>query len=294
METIKQHYLRIYARDQNILSIACITNVTSFSPIIDGFDLLVLIVVRNLDNEQSTHHYIKDGWRIQERRIAPAEFEQWIVVGENRNIIQWVLQGEIMLDRECYMENIRHRLLEFPEEIREKKLLFEFILFLKSYLQSKQYIEEGHILDAYSNILEALRHWARIAIIETGHHPEVTVWSQVRKLNPGVYKLFEELTSSPETMEQRVKLVLLASEFSIMAKMEQCCAVLLRILESREEPWSIEELRNLPQLKELHSEFGLLLNKMVHKSLIREVVVTDDQEFDVMELKYTFVEKMHN
>lgn len=113
---------------------------------------------------------------------------------------------------------MRHRILEFPADLREHKLLVEFSLFLRKYLQSKEYILDEHLLDAYNNILEALHHWARIVIIEDGYHPEITVWRQIRAINPGVYKLYEELTMSKETLKQRVQLVLLACEFSVMSK----------------------------------------------------------------------------
>ena len=96
----------------------------------------------------------------------------------------------------------------------------EFSLFISKFIQSKEYLAEEHYLDAYSNILESLHHWARIVIIEENHYPELTVWRQVRLINPGVDKLYEELTLSSETLRQRVELVILACEFSVMSKMK--------------------------------------------------------------------------
>lgn len=191
------------------------------------------------------------------------------------------------MDQDLYLKGLGHQLLEYPENLREQKLFFEFTLFLKSYLQCKQYIKEGHVLDAFSNILDALHHWARIVIVEEGFHPESTVWAHIRRINPGVYKLYEELTQSKETLEQRVQLVLLACEFSVMSKMERCCAMLTRILASENKLWSPDELKAHPELGGITIELASLLNKMAQKSLIKEVAVTVDQDMSLLELKYT-------
>jgi hypothetical protein len=215
------------------------------------------------------------------------DLELWLFNGDNRNIIYWILQGEIILDQGTYLESLRHRLLEFPDLLKEQKLLMEFSLFLSKFIQSKEYLAEGHNLDAYSNILEALHHWARIVIIEEDNHPELTVWRQVRTINPGVYKLYEELTLSSETLRQRVELVILACEFSVMSKMESCCKLLLRILEGRETPWQIAEIQSHIDLHHLRINTSLLLNKLVKKSLVREVAIAMDDTFSELELRYT-------
>jgi hypothetical protein len=183
---------------------------------------------------------------------------------------------------------MRSRLSEYPEELRRKELIVEFDRFLKSFVQSKQYLQDGHMLDAYSNILDALRHWARIAIIEEGYHPEVLVWAQVRKINPGVYKLYEELTCNHESLQKRIQLVVLACDFSVMSKMELCCSVLLDVLRSREEAWSLQELMQIQELTDLELDLSLLLGKLVRKSLIREVVESESGRPSLLlRLKYT-------
>ena len=248
-----------------------------------------LIVTNDLSLNNHTTNYIRDDSRIQERWIDPASIEQWIRQGVNRNILHWLLKGEILLDQNTYLEGLRHRILEFPGDLREHKLLIEFSHFLRKYLQSKEYILDDHILDAYNNILEALHHWARIVIVEDGYHPEITVWRQIRAINPGVYKLYEELTMSKETLKQRVQLVLLACEFSVMSKMERCCEAFIQILRDNEQPLSSDELQQHSQLVEVKSELPLLLNKLVKKGLIKEVAVIIDEQTSEIELRYTSV-----
>ncbi|MGO4270473.1 nucleotidyltransferase-like protein [Paenibacillus sp. TAF58] len=285
----KEQFLLKFRNDQRIISVMAVDNPKQLPSLTDGFDTLLLIVTNDLSLNNHTTNYIRDDSRIQERWVDPSSIEQWIRHGSNRNILHWLLKGEILLDQDTYLEGLRHRILEFPGDLREHKLLVEFSHFLRKYLQSKEYILDEHLLDAYNNILEALHHWARIVIIEDGYHPEITVWRQIRAINPGVYKLYEELTMSKETLKQRVQLVLLACEFSVMSKMERCCEAFIQILRENEQPLSTDELQQHSQLVELRAELPLLLNKLVKKGLIKEVAVLIDEENSEIELRYTSV-----
>lgn len=286
MESVKQYWVERLRQDEAVISVSVVDNPSMFSSVTDGFDILLLVVSHDNERTHQQIHYIKDNLRIQERWISPDALEQWILHGEHRNLIYWILKGEILLDRNTYLESLRHKVLEFPLELREHKLLIEFSKFLRCYLQSKEYILNEHCLDAYNKILKALHHWARIVIIESGSHPEVTVWRQVRTINPGIYKLYEELTLSNETLKQRVQLVLLACEFSVMSKMENCCKLLIDLLASREEAWSLQELQQVPKLADVKADLPLLMRKLVKKSLAKEVIFTIDPELSVLELRY--------
>ncbi|OCT14690.1 hypothetical protein A8709_10950 [Paenibacillus pectinilyticus] len=285
----KEQLLLKFRNDPRIISVMAVDNPKQLPSLTDGFDTLLLIVTNDLSLNNHTTNYIRDDSRIQERWTDPNSIEQWIRHGVNRNILHWLLKGEILLDQNTYLEGLRHRILEFPGDLREHKLLIEFSHFLRKYLQSKEYILDDHILDAYNNILEALHHWARIVIVEDGYHPEITVWRQIRAINPGVYKLYEELTMSKETLKQRVQLVLLACEFSVMSKMEHCCEAFIQILRESDQPLSSDELQQHSQLVEVKSELPLLLNKLVKKGLIKEVAVIIDDQTSEIELRYTSI-----
>ncbi|WP_281889629.1 nucleotidyltransferase-like protein [Paenibacillus sp. YYML68] len=292
MHNFIEQRLEVIREHNAIVSVLAVHKPSLYSAVTDGFDCLLLVVTRQDGQAQRHHvHYIKDNFRIQERWITPEALEEQIVHGVERSFIYWVLKGEILLDRETFLEGLRHRMLEFPEEIRDQKLLIEFSRFLRCYMRSKDYLSEEHLLDAYHDILEALHHWARIAIIEAGFHPEVTVWSQVKQINHGIYKLYEELTLSKETLKQRVELVLLACEFSVMSKMAACCKPLLQQLGSRSEAWSLEELQQCPQLTDVRNELPLLLNKLVKKTLAKEVIAAADPELSSLELRYQDVKQ---
>lgn len=291
MESAKLEFKKSWAADSRVVGIIAVQQSYPCSAFIDEFDLLLLIVFRDgavecVSERRRLHHYIKGDCRVLEKRIDLKSLNRWIASGQNRNVVQWLLQGEIIYDEERVLEHLREELTGFGSLLQEQKLFTEFSLFLRKYLESKQHMHEGHTLDAYSNILEALHHWARIAVIEEGAHPETMVWKQVRQYNSGIYKLYEELTLSPETLEQRVKLVLLACEFSVMSKMKQCCTLLLKIIQSRPEPWSASELCSHPMLNHLHAETSLVLRKLAKRSLIQEVQAADLSDRSCLEIKY--------
>ncbi|SDX43890.1 nucleotidyltransferase-like protein [Paenibacillus sp. CF384] len=287
MEHIKAYFKTIFEHNEALISLAAIDNPVPYNPMIDGLDLLLLVVSTQNDPNRGIEHVRIGEDRVQIRTVSPVMLEQWTTGGENRSIIQWLVRGEILVDRDNYLFNLRESLLSFPASLRGQKELVEFSHFIRSYLQAKQDLQDNNLLDAYSNVLTALHHWAHIAFIEEGVHPELTVWRQMRRFNPGIYKLYEELTISPESLEKRVQLVLLACEFSVMSKMKSSCGLLFSILGSREEPWSVMELQTHPHLKDLHMDLSLLLQKLVMRGYIREVAympLLGDTE--ALELRY--------
>ncbi|QJD84304.1 nucleotidyltransferase-like protein [Cohnella herbarum] len=281
-------YLERLGQEEGLVSLLLVANPFSYQPLIDGMDRLALIVTTVSNHDKETEHWIWRDARIQVRRVTPDKLERWIVNSPNRNVIYWLVQGEILIDRDNYLTNLRERLMEWSPLIREQKLLSEFSQFVRSYLQAKQDLRDGQVLDAYSNVLASLHYWAHIALVEEGMHPELTVWEQMRRVNPGIYKLFEELTTSGETLEQRVQLVLLACEFSMLNKMASSCSLLIRLIESRSESWAPSELLQHPDLAGLSLELSVLLQKLVSRGCIREVAKPSRYGLNgLLELRYT-------
>ncbi|WP_239618420.1 nucleotidyltransferase-like protein [Cohnella mopanensis] len=279
-------YLEQLGQEEGIVSLLLVANPFSYQPLIDGMDRLALIIT-NASTYKDSEHLIWNDARILVRRVTREKLESWIVSSPNRNVIYWLVQGEVLIDKDHYLTSLRDRLMEWSPHIREQKLLSEFSQFVRSYLQAKQDLRDGQVLDAYSNVLASLHYWAHIALVEEGMHPELTVWEQMRRVNPGIYKLFEELTTSGETLEQRVQLVLLACEFTILNKMESSCSLLIRLIGSRDESWSISELMKHPDLVGLSLEISVLLQKLVHRGSILEIAKPSHHFYNgILELRY--------
>ncbi|WP_336789243.1 nucleotidyltransferase-like protein [Paenibacillus sp. MMO-177] len=281
----KQYFIETYRSQLDVVGLAAVENPYPYNPLIEGLDVLVLVVRESGVNE-TTEHVCHHGTRIMVRTVDTGRLEQWIA-GRSGSVIQWMVRGEILMERDNYLTNIREQLMLFPDILREQKRFAEFSGFLRTYLQAKQDLEDNHILDAHSHVMAALHHWAHIVLIEEGHHPELTVWKQIRRVHPGVYKLYEELTASPESLEQRVRLVMLACEFTVMNKMKSCCSLLFEAISSRQEPWTICELQNYPPIQELHIDLSLVVQNLVKRAYVREVaVMPDNGDPDVLELRY--------
>ncbi|WP_228469596.1 nucleotidyltransferase-like protein [Paenibacillus sp. JNUCC31] len=239
--------------------------------LIQDFELLVL-VVHNTDQWMSSQvgHYKYGDLRYQMIYVSRNELQHNVITGDNNNILQCLIEGEIIWEADSALSNLREELTVFGTDLREQKLLHEFASFLRMYVEAKRYIQEGHVVDAYYNVLEALGNWARIVLIERGIYPDHAVWTHVQSLDRALWKLYQELTVSSETLEQRVELVLLACEFSVMSKMNDCSGLLLRVLGSRREPWSMEELVHHSQLRFVREDLPLILRKLVFRSIVKE------------------------
>ncbi|GIP35483.1 hypothetical protein J2TS4_46930 [Paenibacillus sp. J2TS4] len=190
------------------------------------------------------------------------------------------------MDRDKHMENLRRELMELPRTKKAQLLLVEFSRFLSRFFRSKEHFVNDHLLDAYSSVEEAMSHWARIVVIEHGGDIHGQIWEQVKRYNAGVHKLYEELILSEETLSQRVELVMLACEFSIVTQMESCCSILLELLNSRHQPWSAAEIRQHPSIAGLDVDISLLLGVLAKKTLIREVLIGGEMG-DPIQIKYT-------
>lgn len=245
---------------------------TSFqSALLHDFDMVVLVLHEEQEKERIVQHTIASGKRTQSVHIGLFALERAVMAGDNNELLTSLMAGEVIWDPKGILEDMRREILQFDGQLKERVLFMEFARFLHMYVKSKRYIEAGCTMDAYNCVLMALYHWARIEVSESGHFPEPAVWEQVKDLNTSVHKLYEELTISTETLEQRVELVLLACEFAIMSKMADCCVLLLSILSGRKESWSIKELLQHSGLCQLEAELPLLLRKLVSRSLIREI-----------------------
>lgn len=241
--------------------------------LLHDFDLIVLIVHEEQDTELAVEHTRIGDQPCQVLHVSIESLERLLIAGEKGDLVSCFMEGELVQDQGDRLFALRRDYIEFDKPLRDRKMLYEFSRFLCIYVDAKRYMQEGYVIDAYQCVLDSLKHWARIELIERGVLPDKAVWEQVKELNTAIHKLYEELTQSTETIRQRVELVLLACEFSVMSKMAECSVLLLQILKSRPQPWSIEELIMHPELRMLKNELPQVIRKLVNRSLVKETVV---------------------
>jgi hypothetical protein len=278
-------YLANYKSDSRVDGVVAVDCRGLQTQLVDEFDFLFLVILAD-ESAEVISHYKQGDLRIQEQRVTREGLERWMLTGANRNIMQWVLGGTIELDRSGWLTALREQWTLFPTPLRDKKLMIEFAAFLRVYTRCQEYLRTGQVMDAYSQVNAMLHHWARIYITEAGLHPEVMVWRQVYDINPGVYKMYQELQESDETLEQRVELVLLAIDFSIIRRITDCNQLLLQMMRSRDEAWAVHELQQQPQIAELEIDLNLILQKLVEKRVIQEVAVPLPNLSGIHEMRY--------
>ncbi|MCJ8014471.1 nucleotidyltransferase-like protein [Paenibacillus sp. KQZ6P-2] len=241
--------------------------------LLHDFDFIVLIVHEEQAAELAVEHTLIGDLPCQVLHVTIESLQRWLIAGEKGDLIRCFMEGELVHDQEGRLAMLRQEYIEFEQPLRDRKMLYEFSRFLSIYVEAKRYMQAGYVIDAYQCVLDSLKHWARIELIERGVLPDKAVWEQVKELNTAIHKLYEELTQSTETIQQRVELVLLACEFSVMSKMAECSVHLLQILRGRSKPWSIEELIHHPDLKMVRNELPLVMRKLVNRSLVKEFAV---------------------
>ncbi|WP_438494989.1 nucleotidyltransferase-like protein [Paenibacillus sp. IHBB 3054] len=276
--------------DENVLGAVTLRqkgNAPFQSALLHDFDMVVLMLHEDEEKERTITHTIAGDRRTQSVHVGLSALERAVMAGDNNELLTSLIAGDVIWDPKGILGDMRREIMQFQGTLRERVLFMEFARFLHMYVKSKRYLEANCTMDAYNCVLIALYHWARIEVSEAGFFPDPAVWEQVKSLNTPVHKLYEELTVSTETLDQRVELILLACEFALMSKMSDCCGLLLNILGSRKESWSIKELLQHSGLSQLEAELPLVLRKLVSRSLIREITSWADDAGDGHAVRYT-------
>ena len=93
------------------------------------------------------------------------------------------------------------------------------------------------------------------------------VWKQVKQLDPSIYKLYDEIVSSEETLEKRLELLFLASEFLIHSRTKEGAQHIVEVL-STKEFWTIQEIHEQEELKNYSVDLEVFIEFLVERGLI--------------------------
>ena len=249
-ETIMEDLIRpIYqewASHRNTLGILMIEKKGNNSAATDTFHIVLLVVTTDMTPPIFMKHYVSGEEKAALYAIDETKLNEWILFGSHRKVIDWIFNGKILFDRNDYIYQLRHRMKEFPEETRQLKMGIEFAKLVRRYMDGKAFFEADQLLDAYNHVIHALHHLARLAVIEQGFYPEVTVWSQVKQIDAQIYKLYEELISSEEPLQKRLEL----------------------LLREKEGAWSIAEIVQHPELSSYSVDLIIMLEYLVEKKVL--------------------------
>lgn len=289
MEDLLRPIYQERASQANTQGILMIEKKNPISPNTDKFDVILFMIVREQEIPLFVKHY-----EMQDKKAALyiatiEQLHEWISIGTNRRVIDWVINGKVLFDRNEFIHLLRGKLLDFPLEDRKLKIGIEFSKLIRRYLEGKDFFDSRHYLDAYNHIVHSLHHLARLAVIDHGFHPELTVWSQVKKIEPEIYKLYEELIAGDEPIDKRLELLFLASEFLIYSRTKTGAKHLLEAMVEKEDSWSYHELLHHSELSKYSVDLSVLVGYLVEKGYI-EVEQVETKGKGVYHRKYKVVE----
>jgi hypothetical protein len=267
MEDILRPIYQERASQLNTLGVLMVQKKQKLSHITDSFDVILLILVKEADQPLFIKHYTYYDKKAAMHIITEAQLQEWLLLGSNRKMFEWLHEAKIIFDRNEYVADLKTELREFPFNGRKIKMGLEFAKLIRRYVDGKALFEGHQFLDAYNHVVHSLHHLARLAVLENGLHPELTVWHQVKQIEPEIYKLYEELVHSEETLEKRLELLFLASEFMIHSRTTMGTVHLLEVLSSRK-VWLFNEIMSEPELIPYSVDLGVLLEYLIEKHLI--------------------------
>ena len=251
----------------------------------DTFDYILFVIVNEAEEPVFLKHYTYKNQKAALHIVHENQLKEWLLLGTNRKVVDWLQNGKILYDHNEYLNNLKTELREFPFYGRKIKIGIEFAKLIRRYMDGKAFFEDGHYLDAYNHVVHSLHHLARLEVIEQGFYPEVTVWNQVKYMEPEIFKLYEELVNSEEIIEKRLELLFLASEFLIYSRTNTGSQHLLEIMKERQGYWSIAELLEHPEIAHYAVDLSVLLEYLIDKSII-EVVEIETKGHEVYHRNY--------
>lgn len=256
------------ASQPNTLGVLLIEKREKDDPITDTFDSILLILAKEGERPVYTKHYTSGDAKAAVHVVTEKQLRKWLLLGTNRKLVDWLFFGKVLFDRNEYVKELKTELKDFPFYGRKIKMGLEFAKLIRRYLEGKVFFEQRNYMDAYNSIIDSLHHLARLAVIENGLYPEVTVWNQVKKIEPSIFKLYEELISSEEEIEKRLELLFLASEFFIHSRTEDGARHIIEVM-SQKERWSIQELHEQEELRNYSVDLEVFIEYLVDKGLIQ-------------------------
>ncbi|WP_147804148.1 nucleotidyltransferase-like protein [Alkalicoccus halolimnae] len=234
----------------------------------DYFDGILLVIKDKTSKAWEIKHYEYKDMTIAMHIVNTTQINEWLANSSNRRAIDWLLNGKIIFDRNEYMKNFKEKMITFPEKERESRIGIEFSKLVRRFSDGKSLYYEGHYLDSFNQIVHALHHLARLAVIERGYHPEVTVWQQVRQIEPEIHKLYSELVTGTEPIDKRLELLLLANEFELATKVRLGSAHLISIMNEKHDAWNVDELKERVAMHDYSLDLSMLLEYLVKKGLV--------------------------
>jgi hypothetical protein len=268
MENILRTLYQERASLPSTLGVLLIEGTEHSDAITDTFDFILLIITDEENKNLFVKQYEAGNKKIGLHVVNKHQLKDWLMRGTNRKIFDWLFNGKIMFDRNDYLHSLIEELNDFPFHERKLRIGLEFAKLIRRYHDGRQFFEQKHYMDAFNHVTHSLHHLGRLALIEKGFHPEVTVWKQVKSIEPEIYKMYEELLYSEEPLNKRLELLFLVSDFFIHSKTELGASHILDTLRKKQR-WSMQEILDHHELKIYGIDIFIVLEYLVQKEFLQ-------------------------
>ncbi|MED4752764.1 hypothetical protein [Brevibacillus choshinensis] len=237
-----------------------------------------LIVAKQPEIDGTIRRVLFQDQSIMEQWISMWQLEKGTIYGLDEKLAHMLARAEILIDKADYMRQIKQRLFRITDSLQKKLICREYSHLVLFFHEAKEWLQQGLTLDAYHAFVQALHAWARLIVYEMGEHPQAALWVQVKRLDSSVYRLYEELSMNAETLEKRIELLVLAIEFAVTSRMKESVRYLMELMETKVGPWRLQELMNHPAVQAADIQIPSLIDKMVQRSFIQEVVCPGSED----------------
>ncbi|OCS91332.1 nucleotidyltransferase-like protein [Caryophanon latum] len=276
-----EHVLRpIYqerASNAETLGIILVDKKQNETNVTDTFDKVLLVIVKDAEKAMMTKHYTFDYQKAVMHTITEKQLRKWLLIGSHRRLVDWLFNGKVLFDRNEFLHTLKMELKAFPFDGRKIKTGIQFAMLIRRYIEGKELFEQKNYLDAYNHVVDSLHHLARLSVIDSGLYPEVTVWAQVKRLEPAIYKLYEELILSDEPIDKRLELLFLASEFMIHSRTADGAQHILSVMKEQD-AWTIQQLHEHKELSNYSKDLEVFIEYLVEREYIEVEAVMSKNE----------------
>ena len=267
MENLLRTIYQERASQPNTLGIIAVTKNELDIPITNNFDSVFLLVVQEQNEGLLVKQYQVEKEKAAIYSITMDTLVESLTFSTNKKVFEWIHYGKIIYDRNETLTRLKDQFMAYPQNRRELKMNIEYAKLIKRYKNGKALFEQENYLDAYNSVIHSLHHLARLAIIEKGFHPEVTVWKQVKDIDGQILKLYEELVFSTENLKERLELLFLASDFLIYSKLKTCMKHFFDILSQRD-CWSATDIYAHQEVQPYAIDLDTLLEYLIEKKVL--------------------------
>lgn len=249
----------------------------------------LVVVNQPLDHIATRCLLFQEKHLVFEQQVSTWYLERCIAEGLDERMRAILEKASVVWERDGYIAHVKERLCRTRETWQKKQMCREYARLLRFFYETKEFVQQGLVLDAYHSLNQSMQAWARHIVYEAGQQPSGALWSQVKLLEPSVYKLYEELSLNAEALHKRIDLLVLAIEFWLSSHVKESTCFLLDIMATRTGPWRMSELLEHEAIKQAGIEIPLLLERMVQRSLIQEISISTDDS-DCKEIGFILLE----